>query len=228
MLLLVQETGANNQAAYGPQATEAPPTPGSEARGAQRFTLLVRAAKLVADGREFLCVLRDASATGVKVRLFHDIPPAHELALELGNGERIPMQMVWQRDDHAGFRFDHEVDIRALLDDKGSEFPKRQLRLRVDRPAILHAHGVNLPGMLHNISQQGACIECDERLMLRERVRIEIPGFEPLYGKVCWRRQPRHGVVFERGFNLEELAQHLLRLQSGIEVDEARRQASAG
>jgi len=42
---------------------------GAELRAAPRFTLLIRAAKLIADGREFLCIIRDASATGLKPKL---------------------------------------------------------------------------------------------------------------------------------------------------------------
>ena len=187
---------------------------GIEARGAQRYTLLVRAAKLIADGREFLCVLRDASATGVKVRLFHPIPESRELALEMNNGDRFPMRLMWCSDDHAGFRFDHEVDVDRLIDDRGGEYPKRQIRLNVNHPMIMFSGSVAHPAMLRNISQQGACIEADHRLMLRQLVRMEIDGFPPMFAKVCWRRHPYHGVVFERAFNLEELARHMLTLQA--------------
>ena len=43
-------------------------------RGAQRFTLLIRTAKLVSETGEFLCIIRDVSATGLRLRLFHDLP----------------------------------------------------------------------------------------------------------------------------------------------------------
>ena len=43
-------------------------------RGAQRFTLLIRTAKLVCESGEYLCVIRDVSSTGVRLRLFHDLP----------------------------------------------------------------------------------------------------------------------------------------------------------
>jgi hypothetical protein len=190
-------------------------TPGGiEARGAHRFTLLVRAAKLIADGREFLCVLRDASATGVKVRLFHPVPPARELALELGNGDRFPMKMMWLNQDHAGFRFEHEIDVQHLIEDRVGDFPKRQIRLNTEHPMMLFSGSVAHPAVLRNISQQGACVECDHRLMVRQLVRLEIDGFPAMFAKVCWRRHPYHGMVFERAFNLEELAHNVLRLHT--------------
>ena len=191
---------------------ESPGKAGIEARGAHRFTLLVRAAKLIIDGREFLCVLRDASATGVKVRLFHPIPQARHIALEIGNGDRVPMQLMWVHQDHAGFRFDEEIDVNHLIEERSGDFPKRQLRLNIDHPLILFSGSVAHPARLRNISQQGACIECDQRLMLRQLVRLEIDGFAPMFAKVCWRRHPQHGVVFERSFMMEELARHMLAL----------------
>ena len=193
-------------------ASPAPAAVGPEGRGAERFTLLVRAAKLVVDGREYLCVLRDASATGIKVKLFHAIPPFQTLELEVGSGERYPMDLMWHHEDQAGFRFHHEIDVNHLIDDNRARFPKRQIRLRIDHLATIHAHGTVNDVILRDISQQGACIESSQRLLLRQPVRIELAGFPPIYAKVCWRHQPRHGLVFEKGFLLEELARNLMKL----------------
>ena len=185
---------------------------GPEARGAERFTLLVRTAKLLVDGREYLCVLRDASATGVKLRLFHPMPAGEHVALELANGEQHPMRMMWNREDHAGFRFDTEIDVRALIDDRG-KYPKRQIRVALNHACILTAHAREFTASIRNISQQGACVESPERLMLREAVRLDIPGFPQIVARVCWREHPRYGVVFEYGFGLEELSRMLAHLQ---------------
>ena len=151
-------------------------------------------------------------ATGVKVKLFHPIPPCETLELEVGNGDRYPVQLVWCREDQAGFRFPGEIDIAHLIDDNRSRFPKRQIRLRVDHMATLHVHGLVSDVVVRDISQQGACLECDQRLMLRQPVRIELAGFPPIFAKVCWRQQPRYGLVFENGFLLDELAHNLMKL----------------
>ncbi len=185
---------------------------GMEGRVAPRFTLLVRTAKLVADGREYLCILRDVSATGCKVRLFHPVPAHTAMALESANGEHYPMEMVWNRDGHAGFRFFEEIDVSHLIDDSRSPYPKRQIRMRTNVPARVIANGRELDVQLRDISQQGACIECPERLMLRQSLRIEVDGFPPIFAKVCWRQAPRHGLVFDRGFLLEELALNMTHL----------------
>ena len=186
-----------------------------DARGAKRFTLLVRAAKLIADGREYLCVLRDASASGIKVRMFHKVPPAHRYELELASGERLGMGLVWEDAGHAGFRFDHEVDVHHIVEERHSAFPKRPIRLGVGQPVMLGSGGLSYVATLRNISQAGACISSDHRLMLHQRVRIDAEGLAPIFAKVCWRNMPLHGLVFERSYAMEELASALQVLNTG-------------
>ena len=49
-------------------------SPAPEQRVEPRFTLLIRAAKLIAGSDEFLVVVRDVSRDGLKVRTFHPLP----------------------------------------------------------------------------------------------------------------------------------------------------------
>lgn len=209
----------NRNDPYAPHpALEVRPLSGAELRVAPRFTLLVRTAKLVADGREYLCVLRDVSATGCKVRLFHPVPVHTVLALETANGENFPMELMWERDDHAGFRFFEEVDVNRLIDDNRGQYPKRQIRMKVEREAVVHANNQTYPVHLRDISQQGACVEMPERLMMRQSLKLEVPGFPIIYAKVCWRQMPRHGLVFEKGFLLEEMAHNLVKLHDSAGI----------
>jgi hypothetical protein len=195
----------------------------TDGRAAPRFTLLLRTAKLIADGREFLCILRDASATGVKVRIFHEIPEHKALLLELGSGERYPVELVWSGDDHAGCRFLREVDVHKLIDDSNGSYPKRQLRLRITLPAMLHSGGAATPVTFRDISQQGCSIESDKWLMMNELVRIDTQLLPPIYAKVRWRSAPRYGLIFEHPFRLDDLA----RVSAPIQFAEAVEQAAA-
>src|SRR5687768_5980409 len=76
-----------------------------EQRGVPRFTLLIRAAKLLSPAGEFLCVVRDASEAGVSVRLFHPLPADVALTLEMPNGDCHELERVWEEEGKAGFRF---------------------------------------------------------------------------------------------------------------------------
>lgn len=187
---------------------------GAEQRAAPRFTLLIRVAKLVADGREFLCIIRDASATGLKIRLFAPLPAHELLEVELGNGNRYPAEIVWNEGEYAGLRFAHQVDVERLLDESQGTFPKRQVRLRIALDAILHSGGEAVRIAFHDISQQGACIESDKWLLMNELVRVDTGILPPIFAKVRWRSHPRYGVVFEQTFKLDELARICAPLQA--------------
>jgi hypothetical protein len=197
-------------------STEAGPanSPGSEARGERRLALLLRASKLIVDDREFLCVLRDASAGGIKARLFHDLPQAARFELELSNGARFCLQPVWQRDGHAGFRFaSGPIDLRSLVDE-ASDFPKRQLRLKLDHPIRIAIDAVERDASLADISQHGARITTTPPLAIGQRLQVTGKGLPPSEAIVRWRRRDSHGLVFQRGFRLDELARLMDELQS--------------
>ncbi|MFM9935177.1 MAG: PilZ domain-containing protein [Novosphingobium sp.] len=180
--------------------------PGSEHRSAPRYALLIRTAKIVADGREFLCIIRDASATGLKVRLFSPLPRARALSIELVNGDRYLVDLVWQADDYAGLRFFEEIAVERLLEEGGGAFPRRQVRLRIVLDGVLHSGGEAVRIAFKDISQQGACVECDKWLLMNELVRVETGATSPLYAKVRWRSHPQYGLIFEHTFKLDELA----------------------
>lgn len=183
----------------------------ADLRGAPRVSLLIRPAKLIAPSGEYLCVLRDASATGVKVRCFHPLP-AQAMVLELGNGDRYEVERMWEQGDHAGLRFRETVPVEYLIKETGP-YRKRPVRLRLTLAALLIAGRDVLRVVIHDLSQQGARIECAEPLALDRRFRLEIPGVPPITAKVRWRRPPAVGLVFEDTFRLEDFARLAFRLQ---------------
>jgi len=183
----------------------------ADLRAAPRVSLLIRPAKLIAPCGEYLCVLRDASATGVKVRCFHPLP-AQAMVLELGNGDRYEVERMWEQGDHAGLRFRAAVPLEYLIKESGP-YPKRPVRLRLTLPALLVSGRDVLRAVIHDLSQQGARLDCGEPLALDRRFRLEIPGVPPIVAKVRWRRPPAAGLVFEETFRLEDFARLAFKLQ---------------
>lgn len=188
-----------------------------ERRQAPRVTVMIRPGKLIADGREFLCVVRDVSETGLKVRLFHPLPEHRSLEIEFDNGERHALQLVWQAGDLAGCFFIDSVDCARLLVGQNDDFPRRQPRLNVTLPAVLFAGGLRTDVQICDISQRGASIETPGWLMIDELVRVECALLPTLHAKVRWRRPPRYGLVFEHTFKIEELATACAKLQLAAE-----------
>lgn len=184
----------------------------AEQRSAPRFTLLIRAAKLLTPDAEYLCVVRDASETGISVRLFHPLPAAAPLMLEMPNGDRLPLERVWEEEGKAGFRFAGQVDIERVIEGP-SPFVKRAVRVRLEVPCRLIVGPREVPATIVNLSQQGAQIRTEEKLSLIQRVKIVAEGMPEVAGKVRWRRDEHYGLSFEDTFQFAELASLAFELQ---------------
>ena len=183
-----------------------------EMREAPRFSLVMRTAKLLCETGEYVCVVRDISATGTRLRLFHEVPPDTHLYIELANGRRYAMERVWQEGDHAGYRFASPIVVSEFVEET-SAHPRRPLRLSVQRSSLVTAGNRDLSAMLVNISQQGACIELSREIAVGQQVRLESPGLPLRFGHVCWRKKYAHGLVFQQSIRLDDLACRLLDLQ---------------
>jgi hypothetical protein len=184
---------------------EPSPVSSADQRVAPRFTLLIRSAKLVSADSEYLCVVRDASETGVSVRLFHPLPPEVPLALEMPNGDVHQLERVWEEEGKAGFRFGAPVDIARIVESP-SRFAKRAVRVRLQVPCDVLVGVRRVAGTICNLSQQGAQIRTQEKLSLIQRVKIVAEGMPQVAGKVRWRSNDNYGLSFEDTFQFAELA----------------------
>lgn len=196
----------------------APDDGDDEQRVAPRFTLLIRTAKLISSSGEFLCVIRDASASGVSIRIFHPLPQGEQLTLELPNGDQHAIERVWEREGSAGFRFSVPVDIDRLLQNK-SRYPKRPVRLKLQLPALISCHGTTAGVVIRNISQQGALVESPLRLAIDQRLRLEADHLPVIQASVRWRKGSDFGLVFDDTFQFGELAKLAANLQGSCQID---------
>lgn len=194
-----------------------------EDRAAPRFTLLIRTAKLVCGPAEFLCVIRDVSAEGISIRLFHPLPTAEHLpediggqfVLEMQTGDRHPVSLVWAKPGEAGFKFHTPVDVEQMIR-RASRFPKRELRFAAELPVKLAFSGEKYPATLHNISQQGAMIHTGQYLKIAQSMWIEGSPLPDIEAKVCWRHGDQYGLIFDTTFRMGDLAEIIHLLQKRI------------
>ena len=179
--------------------------PPCEEREAPRFTLLIRAAKLIAPHGEFICVIRDVSETGVSLRGFHVLPVGGPQWIELQTGERFAIQPVWSRGHEAGFRFVDAVSVDRLVAEAG-RFPKRRLRLNLALEVELASLAGRVRAEVINLSQQGARIECDALLAIDQPLRLCSGLLPEVRARVRWRNKREYGLVFDDTFSLNQLA----------------------
>jgi hypothetical protein len=185
-------------------------------RGAERFTLMLRVAKLVSSHGEYPCVVRDVSATGLRVRLFHALPPERHMALMLGNGECYFVESVWEQGREAGLQFSAPIDVAAFMTES-SPHPKRQVRLAIDLPATLSIRDFASPVLIRDLSQHGAKLESEQPLALSQHCRLKAHHLPELFASVRWSKGSTYGLVFQRSFRLDELATLIWTLRAPAE-----------
>lgn len=191
---------------------EHPTCPAAEQRAAPRFTALIRSAKLVCGQGEFVCVVRDVSMTGVRLRCFHTVPRDASMALELQNGELIDIMPVRQEGCEASFRFVRDMAIDRLIGES-ELYPRRLLRLNLAIPLTLRTLTGRVPAVTQNLSQQGCRVECAVPLALAQPVIVESASLPGIRAKVRWRHDGACGLVFDDTFSLKDFAIHAARLQ---------------
>lgn len=177
-----------------------------ELRGASRATLLFKGVKLIGDGREYLAIVRNVSDDGLQLRLFHPLPDHRHLAVELDNGDRHAVQIVWQTDVMAGAFFIDPVDVAVFRHAAGAGLRRQHLRVKTTIEGYLRTRSVTEPVAFIDISRGGAQIECAAWLGLDEGVAINSPYFSALPARIRWREHPRYGVEFDQLFRFDELA----------------------
>ena len=181
-------------------------------RAAPRFTALIRSAKLVSGKGEFVCVVRDVSSSGVRLRCFHDVPRDPAMALELQNGELIEIERVRDEGNEASFRFQEEMSVERLVRETGL-YPRRLLRLNIAIPLTLRTLAGPVAAITENLSQQGCRVDCALPLALAQAVIVESPYLPGIRAKVRWRRGGSCGLVFDDTFSLKDFALLAARLQ---------------
>ena len=185
----------------------------TEQRSAQRVALLIRSAKVICEHGEFLCIIRDVSQTGVKLRLFHPLPESAGFDLCLANGDRFAIQPVWEQDGLAGFRFDGAVDLERILVEH-CPYPKRPVRLKLNtNAAITTSSGQSCTATILDISREGMRVECNHPLAIAQKLRLWAEGLPDVDAIVRWRKSPVYGLVLPLVMSFDELAITAARMQ---------------
>lgn len=189
-----------------------------ELRHAPRLTLLIRAAKILTLFGEYVCVVRDASETGVSVTLFHPLPATGALVLEMANGDRYPLERVWAEADKAGFRFATRAPLGRLVE-APSVHPKRAVRVNLELPCVLSGLFGRIDADLCNISQQGALVRSATRLALAQQLRLKAQGLPEVAARVRWRRGDLFGLVFQDTFQFAQFGQIVHAMQEPLRTN---------
>lgn len=190
-----------------------------ERRGDQRHMAILRVGKLIADGMQELCLIRNISAGGLKARVYTPKEVGQSVAVELKSDQEIAGTVQWSRGSEIGVQFNDRIDVAAVL--ASSPVVTRGMRPRPPRVhlpslAILRLRSELVGIGICDISQGGAKIEIDQPLAVGDDVVIMVSDFRPLNAIVRWVNGGAAGVEFKQSIPYGELAEWLCSINQSL------------
>ncbi len=197
-----------------------------EARDEPRYRTVMQSARLIGEGRQTLCVVRDISETGMKARLFGDVRAGERVCVEFKGGRKVMARVQWVDERFAGFLFDDRIDLRLIFAIAYPDYSYRSPRLEIDALAQVSFGRVRAPMAILDISVGGAKLLGGDALLVGEKVGIEIDGLAKRDGTVMWKDGQQAGIEFDSHIGVDRLAdwaneRAFRRLVSDLETDAA-------
>jgi hypothetical protein len=164
-----------------------------ERRANLRVGIFVSAA-----GRQ-LCLIRNLSRGGARVRVYRRFRLGSRATLDLKTGHRIKGTVVWAQQGHVGLEFDAPVDIEQLFSTESLAAKGHRARLprvECDAAATVRVGTQIIKGRVVDISQGGIKLESDQAIEPGEAV-VLLPDLYPLASSVRWTDGRYSGIGFK-------------------------------
>lgn len=205
----MQQT-ASFSAGYGGSQAEQPVI--EEKRGSPRLGLLIRSAKIVFKSGEFLCVMRDVSESGLRIKVFHTLPSDPPQYIEFATGDRIMVRTIWQNGDTVGLEFREPQDVASIVRERGP-YRKRSLRFAIEADVVIAVGLGKFAARVLNFSQFGARIQCSQHFARGQHIKVIGKQVRDLGATIAWRDGDNYGLTLDRTFPVQETARLVARLQ---------------
>ena len=129
------------------------PVPGNqESRREHRIELFIRPAKLIVDGIEYLCILRDVSQGGVKLQVFHPMPSGRTYEVELPSGSRRALRHAWSNERFFGFEIINPLELRQFIEEASDTDLRKQIRINRSINGTIHVDDVEAPVLIKHFA----------------------------------------------------------------------------
>jgi hypothetical protein len=181
-----------------------------ERRSDERLSGSLRVGKLTAaDGDQQLIKIKNLSAGGLMAIVAKTVSVGDHVFVELSSPEKMAASVVWTREDLAGLKFDHNLDLGELLAGRKPRhgFRPRPPRLQIHCKASVRVGKLYYSVDVHDISLAGMKVEPIEEYCVGKKVVVVVESLRPIKGEVRWYSDRRAGIVFDRALSFEELAE---------------------
>jgi hypothetical protein len=181
----------------------------AERRTDERLSAMLRAGKLIdANGEQQLIKVKNLSAGGLMAIVASPPEVGDIVEVELSS-QKIPASVVWIREDTAGLKFDHNLDLGELLAGRKPRlgYRTRPPRLEIDCKASVRVGKLYYSVDVHDISLGGIKVEPIEEYCVGKKVIVAVESLRPVKGEVRWYSDRRAGIVFNKPLDFDELAE---------------------
>lgn len=183
-----------------------------ERRTGNRHISVFRVGRLVDDGGDQICVIRNISSGGVMIESNRVPAIGSRVVIDLRSDRGLPATVRWVRDREAGVQFDAPIDVAAMLREERPSI----LRLHPRAPRFIRQGKVKVTGTTNtsegtiaNISINGLGVRTPIRFARDEPVIVSIEGLGAARAVVRWWEDREMGLKLQSPLSYRLLANWL-------------------
>jgi len=191
-----------------PLDAPAPAAAGGWADRAARLTTILMVGRLIADGADHICRVRNVSSGGMMIECDAAIAVGATVKVELRNLNSVEAKVVWSRPPRLGVQFASARDVAEILHappEREQQQPRAPRLSAACRVLLWHVGRTTAPTLL-DLSQSGCRLMADTPPPAGASVRVTVPGLEPRHATVRWVRNGEAGLAFREAMSFAELS----------------------
>ncbi len=182
----------------------------AERRQFVRNLRVMRVARVAAPDldAEGLGMVRDVSPGGMMIDAHFDLEIGQAVSIALVDDQELTGTVAWKEGRMIGVSFAEEVPVEQILAKPSSQPDGKRARLprfSVHKPVMLKLDAISYDAMLHDVSQRGGKLKCDEKLRVHNNLLLRAEGHRPVGATIKWRAGEMLGVEFHRLLAIAEL-----------------------
>lgn len=182
-----------------------PPVPTPERRETERHMTLFRVGSVSIGDRRELCLIKNVSGGGMRVRAYCALNVGAPLTIELKCGVPIAGRVSWVDGSDAGIEFDETIDVIAVLSTSLKGPRPRMPRVEIDCSVGLREGAQQWRVAACDVSQGGMKVRSGALLAPGSEIVATLPDMAPIPGTVCWCDGGFIGLSFNNPIPLESL-----------------------
>lgn len=182
----------------------------TERRSTPRLTPTLRIGKLLEDGSERLCIIRNISPTGLMVQSdgVHEV--GGRVEIEAKSDHILLGTIMWVKGDLIGVRFDGEANVQEILTTSTMPGSRRARppRMKVDGQARIRVGDEYHRCDMIDISQGGIKVSAPD-LPTGKEATVILRGLQPVKATVRWAHDGAAGLSFHKPIQFDALLRWL-------------------